>query len=78
MKKLIGIAAFVTIGLFWYTHEVPSVQADNATLSSPMANSEIAVQAPSELGCPFTRPHCCEPDGNGGCLLCIANNQQCP
>jgi hypothetical protein len=78
MKKLIWICAFATIGMFAYTHESPSAQADNGTMSSPMADSEIAVQAPSELGCPSSRPFCCEPNGNGGCLFCAGGGVHCP
>lgn len=78
MKKLLWMVAFATIGMFAYTHESPSAQADNGTMSSPMADSEIAVQAPSELGCPSTKPTCCEPNGAGGCLLCIDRFHQCP
>jgi hypothetical protein len=78
MKKLIGIAAFVTIGLFGYTHEAPARQADNGTMSSPVAANELDAQAPSNLGCPASRPRCCEPDGTTSCLLCVGRTQQCP
>jgi len=78
MKKLIGIATFVTIGLFGYTHEAPSAQADNGTMSSLMANNELGAQAPSDCGCPMAHPFCCEPDEDGGCYFCAGGGVQCP
>jgi hypothetical protein len=78
MKTLIGIAAFVTIGLFSYTHEAPSAQADTGALSSPLVDSSLAVQPPSDFGCPWTTPFCCEPDENGGCYFCAGGDTQCP
>jgi hypothetical protein len=78
MKQLIAIAAFVTIGLFGYSYEAPSAQANNSTLSSPMVDSEVAAQEPMlSFTCPASRPICCEP-GETRCLICITRTQQCP
>jgi hypothetical protein len=81
MKKLIGLVAFVTIGLFGYTHEAPSAQADNSALSSPMTemtDSDLTVQAPQNFGCPASTPRCCEPTGPNSCAVCISSRQFCP
>ena len=78
MKKLIGIATFVTIGLFGYTHEAPSAQADNGTMSSLMADNEFVVGGPSNLVCSSLRPFCCEFDDNGVCLFCAIHPLACP
>lgn len=77
MKKLIGLVAFATIGLFGFTHEAPSAQADNGTLSSPLVDSELSAQEVAGRTCPATRPICCESDATG-CLICISRTQQCP
>jgi len=78
MKKLIGIATFVTIGLFGYTHDAPARQADNGTRSSPMADNELVAQASMDFGCPIAHPICCEPEEDGGCYACAGGGVQCP
>jgi hypothetical protein len=75
MKKLIGIAAFVTIGLFCFAHEAPPAQADKGTLSSRMENSEFAAVVP---GCTPSRPFCFEFDPDGICTVCVVKDGLCP
>lgn len=78
MKKLIGIVAFVTIGLFGYSPQTPSVQADNGATSSQMTDSQVAEQALGDHGCPPRTPFCCEVDEDGSCYACAGGGVYCP
>jgi hypothetical protein len=79
MKKLIGMAAFVTIVLFGSTHKAPSLRAGAGASSSPMATSSLVAQGPTSLVCTWPTPFCCEPDPDGdGCYACAGNGTQCP
>lgn len=82
MKKLIGMVAFafVTIALFGYTHQAPSVRVDAGASSSPVVTvpSELVAQGPTRLVCAWPTPYCCDPDPDDGCYACAGNGAQCP
>jgi hypothetical protein len=70
MKKLIGVVVFVALGLFAFTREAPAAQTDGD-------DGVAAVREPLDHGCPPSRPHCCEPNGNS-CFVCIPPGTSCP
>jgi hypothetical protein len=78
MKKLIGIVAFVTIGLFGHTQQTPSAQADSGAMSSEMTDSQLAAQPLDDHGCPPRTPFCCEVEEDGSCYACAGGGVNCP
>jgi hypothetical protein len=78
MKKLIGIVAFVAIGLSGHTYQTPSAQADNGAISSEMTDSQLAAQPLGDHGCPPSTPFCCEVEEDGSCYACAGGGVNCP
>lgn len=72
MKAILGWFALVAVALVAHTSSAPAAQAPDSS------NAVVAAQDPqSELGCPSSRPRCCEQE-NGVCTFCITRTQQCP
>ncbi len=76
MKKLIAVAAFMTLGLFAYTGgAAPS--AELPPLPEPAAVAPALEASGSTAACPVYAPKCCAFVG-GRCLQCVGRYDQCP
>jgi len=69
MKKLIGLAAFVTMGLFTYSaQEAPAASAADADQVAQMSwVSDPGMGEPDSLIC---NTNCCEINAEGKCVSC--------